>query len=139
MKTEIYNFLPEEAREIRISVFVKEQGFENEFDEIDSEAVHFLIKEDDGLPVATCRVFWNNEMKSHVFGRLAVIKEFRGRGIGSDILKSAIGYVKNSGGRKLVLHSQCSAIEFYKRLGFESFGEVEYEESCPHIWMKKEL
>ncbi len=139
MKTEIYNLLPDDAREIRIRVFVEEQGFENEFDKIDSEAVHFLVREDDGLPIATCRVFWNDEMKSHVFGRLAVIKEFRGRGIGSDVVKSALDYIKNSGGRTLMLHSQCSAIPFYERLGFVSFGEVEYEESCPHIWMKKEL
>ncbi len=138
MKTEIYDFLPEDAREIRIRVFVEEQGFENEFDEIDSEAVHFLVKEDD-ISVATCRVFWNEEMKSHVFGRLAVIKEFRGRGIGSDVVKSALEYTKDSGGKMLMLHSQCSAIPFYERLGFESLGEVEYEESCPHIWMKKEL
>lgn len=139
MKKEIYNFLPEEAREIRISVFVEEQGFENEFDEIDSEAVHIIIRNDDGMPVATCRIFWNNEMESHIFGRLAVVKEFRGRGIGSDVLKSALEYVKNSGGKKLMLHSQCTAIPFYEKLGFESFGEVEYEENCPHIWMKKEL
>lgn len=139
MKKEIYNFLPEEAREIRISVFVEEQGFENEFDEIDSEAVHIIIRNDDGMPVATCRIFWNNEMESHIFGRLAVVKEFRGRGIGSDVLKSALEYVKNSGGEKLMLHSQCTAIPFYEKLGFESFGEVEYEENCPHIWIKKEL
>ena len=139
MKKELYNFLPEEAREIRISVFVEEQGFENEFDEIDSEAVHIIIRNDDGMPVATCRIFWNNEMESHIFGRLAVVKEFRGRGIGSDVLKSALEYVKNSGGKKLMLHSQCTAIPFYEKLGFESFGEVEYEENCPHIWMKKEL
>ena len=139
MKKELYNFLPEEAREIRISVFVEEQGFENEFDEIDSEAVHIIIRNDDGMPVATCRIFWNNEMESHIFGRLAVVKEFRGRGIGSDVLKSALEYVKNSGGEKLMLHSQCTAIPFYEKLGFESFGEVEYEENCPHIWMKKEL
>ena len=139
MKTEIYNFLPEESREIRISVFVKEQGFENEFDEIDSEAVHIVIRNDDGMPVATCRIFQSKTADSHIFGRLAVIKEFRGRGIGSDVVKSALEYVENSGGKKLMLHSQCSAIEFYEKLGFESFGEVEYEENCPHIWMKKEI
>ena len=139
MKTEIYDFLPEEAREIRISVFVKEQGFENEFDEIDSEAVHIVIRNDDGMPVATCRIFRGKTADCHIFGRLAVMKEFRGRGIGSDVVKSALEYVENSGGKKLMLHSQCSAIEFYEKLGFESFGEVEYEENCPHIWMKKEL
>lgn len=137
MKAEVLNFLPDEAHDIRIKVFIEEQGFENEFDEIDSEATHILVKTDNGIPVATCRVFWNDEINSYVLGRLAVLKEYRGRGIGSEVVKKALDYVKNSGGEELMLHSQCSATEFYEKLGFISFGEVEYEEECPHIWMKK--
>ena len=139
MKCEIYKKLPDEAYEIRIKVFIEEQGFENEFDSIDAEAVHFLMKNDDGIPVATCRVFLDNKMNSHVFGRLAVLKEFRGNGIGSDVVREALEYVKNSGGNRLMPHSQCHAVSFYEKLGFSSFGDVEYEEDCPHIWMKKEL
>ncbi len=137
MKAEVLNFLPDEAHDIRIKVFIEEQGFENEFDEIDSEATHILVKTDNGIPAATCRVFWNDEINSYVLGRLAVLKEYRGRGIGSEVVKKALDYVKNSGGEELMLHSQCSATEFYEKLGFISFGEVEYEEECPHIWMKK--
>ena len=33
METKIYNQLPNEAKEIRLEVFVKEQGFEEEFDD----------------------------------------------------------------------------------------------------------
>ncbi|MBR3780583.1 MAG: GNAT family N-acetyltransferase [Clostridia bacterium] len=137
MKTEIQKFLPEEAHNIRIKVFIEEQGFENEFDEIDAEAVHILMKTDDGMPVATCRVFWSEEMNSYVLGRLAVLKEYRGRGTGSEVVKAALGYVGKSGGEKLMLHSQCSAAVFYEKLGFTSFGDIEYEENCPHIWMVK--
>lgn len=139
MKCEIYKNLPDEAHDIRIKVFIDEQGFENEFDSIDDEAVHILMKTDDGMPVATCRVFWNNEMNSYILGRLAVLKEFRGRGIGSDVVRDAFEYVENSGGQSLMLHSQCHAVSFYEKLGFSSFGDVEYEENCPHIWMKKEI
>lgn len=137
MKAEVLNFLPDEAHDIRIKVFIEEQGFENEFDEIDFEATHILVKTDNGIPAATCRVFWNDEMNSYVLGRLAVLKEYRGRGIGSEVVKEALGYVKSAGGNRLMLHSQYSATEFYEKLGFISFGEVEYEEECPHIWMKK--
>ncbi len=137
MKSEIFNFLPDEAHNIRIKVFIDEQGFENEFDIIDAEAVHILMKTEDGTPAATCRVFWNDKMNSHILGRLAVLKEYRGRGIGSEVVKEALNYVKSAGGNLLMLHSQCSAAEFYEKLGFTSFGEIEYEEDCPHIWMKK--
>lgn len=138
MKTEIQKFLPEEAHNIRIKVFIEEQGFENEFDEIDAEAVHILMKTDDGMPVATCRVFWSEEMNSYVLGRLAVLKEYRGNGIGSQVVKAALDFVKDSGGKCLMLHSQCRAAVFYEKFGFVSFGEVELDEGCPHIWMKKE-
>ncbi len=139
MKAEFLNYLPNEAHNIRIKVFIDEQGFENEFDEIDSEATHILVRTDDGMPVATCRVFWNDKMNSHVLGRLAVLKEYRGRGTGSEVVKNALDYVKSAGGKQLMLHSQCSAAEFYEKLGFTSFGDIEYEEDCPHIWMKKTL
>lgn len=139
MKCEIYKKLPDEAHNIRIKVFIEEQGFENEFDSIDAEAVHFLMRDDNGIPVATCRVFWENKMESHVLGRLAVLKEYRGGGVGSQVVREALDYVKESGGKRLMLHSQCSAVSFYEKLGFSSFGDVEYEQDCPHIWMKKEL
>ncbi len=139
MKTEIIKFLPEDAHKIRVKVFIEEQGFENEFDSIDAEAVHILIKNDDGIPVATCRIFWDNKMNSHILGRLAVLKEFRGMGIGSEAVKAALDYVKSANGKSLMLHSQCRAAVFYEKLGFASFGEVELDEGCPHIWMKKEI
>ncbi len=139
MKTEILNYLSEEAHNIRITVFIEEQGFENEFDSIDAEATHILMKTDDGIPVATCRVFWSDDMDSHVLGRLAVLKEYRGKGIGSDVVREALDYVKSAGGKCLMLHSQCRAAVFYEKLGFTSFGEVELDEGCPHIWMIKTL
>lgn len=137
MKCEIYKYLPDEAHEIRIRVFIEEQGFENEFDSIDSEAVHFLMRNDNGIPVATCRVFRKED--SHVLGRLAVLKEYRGMGIGSGIVREAIDYLKKTGGSELILHSQCRASGFYEKLGFSAFGEIELDEGCPHIWMKKKI
>ena len=138
MRCEIYKNLPDEAQEIRTKVFIEEQGFENEFDDVDAQAVHILMKTDIGIPVATCRVFWSNEMNSYILGRLAVLKEHRGMGVGSEVVKAALDYVGKSGGEKLMLHSQCRAAVFYEKLGFVSFGEVELDEGCPHIWMKKE-
>lgn len=56
MKTQIYSTLPQEARRIREEVFVREQGFENEFDETDQRAFH-LVLYDGEIPVAVCRFF----------------------------------------------------------------------------------
>ncbi len=138
IKAEIYNTLPEEAHIIRHTVFIEEQGFENEFDSTDSTAVHILLLED-GIPVATCRIFWSDEMSSYVLGRLAVLKECRGRGFGAETVKEALGQVQRMGGKELMLHSQCRAAGFYEKLGFTAFGDIGYDEGCPHIWMKKTI
>ena len=45
METKIYDYLPAEGRAIREEVFLKEQGFEEEFDEIDARAMHVMAYE----------------------------------------------------------------------------------------------
>lgn len=58
---------------------------------------------------------------------------------GSWRLKEAEQEVKKRGGRQLILHSQCVASGFYAKNGYREFGEIDDDEGCPHIWMKKEL
>lgn len=57
MRVEIFQTIPQQAVEIRQKVFVDEQGFQNEFDDIDLIAVHFVLFDDLDVPIATCRVF----------------------------------------------------------------------------------
>lgn len=154
MKVAIYETLADPAREIRKKVFIDEQGFQDEYDEVDKMAVHFVLFEDGCLPdersttgrsateqsaIATCRVFWNEEMNAYALGRLAVIAERRGKNIGSILVNEVEKYVRLRGGTEIVLHAQCRATEFYGKLGFVEFGEVQDEEGCPHIWMRKML
>lgn len=139
MKTTVYEKLPDASKKIREAVFIKEQGFKNEFDEIDSRAAHIVLYSDDNKPIATCRVFKNEETDTYTFGRLAVIKEYRGRSLGSLMIKEAEKYVVQKGGKELVLHAQCRVVDFYKKSGFTEFGEIGEDEGCPHIWMKKSV
>lgn len=139
MKAVIYENIPDCAREIRKKVFTDEQGFQDEFDETDSVAAHIVLYDRDNLPVATCRVFRDDAMNSYILGRLAVLKEYRGNHIGSMMLREAEHYVRAKKGECLTLHSQCQASEFYKKSGFSEFGDIEYEQGCPHIWMRKFL
>lgn len=139
MKILMYDYFPDYAKEIRREVFTNEQGFQNEFDETDNTAAHFVLFEENKEPAATCRVFWNEEMGAYTLGRLAVIKKYRGRNMGSVMVKEAEKYVREKGGKNLILHAQCRAADFYKKLGFEEFGDVGDDEGCPHIWMKKSI
>jgi len=124
---------------VRITVFVDEQGFRDEFDEIDNIATHLLMLDDSDHPIATCRVFRKDNTDTYIIGRLAVVKEHRGKGLGAFMLREAENYVASVGGRYLTLHSQCRAQNFYAKCGFMAHGEIEYEENCPHIWMTKQV
>lgn len=132
----VFQSLPQAAREIRKKVFTYEQGFTSEFDDNDQIAVHLVAFDESGTPIAACRIF-KDCGRNYVVGRLAVIKEYRGKKIGSHLLSEAEKYVKEKGGKCIVLHAQQRVTEFYKKSGFTEFGDVDYEEYCPHIHMKK--
>ena len=136
MRIETYKNLPEQAIEIRQKVFVEEQGFQDEFDETDSRAVHIVLF-DGEKPVGTCRVFYDNSMDAYAIGRLAVLKEYRGQSAGTSLVEAAEEHVAQEGGTGIVLHAQERAMGFYQRLGFRQFGDVEDVEGCPHVWMEK--
>ena len=137
-KIKVYKVIPDEARNIREEVFIKEQGFLEEYDEIDNSATHFVYFYK-GVPVGTLRLFTLDNPKDYILGRLAVLKNYRNFKIGTILVESAIDYAKEKNGEKIILHSQLHAKDFYKKLGFSEYGEIEYEEDCPHIWMEKIL
>ncbi len=133
-----FSYLPPEVRQIRVDVFMDEQGFVDEFDDIDDIATHFILW-DDATPVATCRVFTKDDPTTYFFGRLAVIKPYRGQGFGGMMIKYAETVAKQHGARRMILHAQCRAQAFYQKQGFTPFGEQDDEEGCPHIWMEKTI
>lgn len=138
MEIRIYDTLPADASAIRKSVFIDEQGFENEYDQIDTYATH-LVMYDNNIPVGTCRLFQEKNSSSYIVGRLAVIREYRGRQIGSELLKAAEKNVTEHHGDSIILHSQLRAREFYAKQGYTPYGEIELDEGCPHIWMRKNI
>lgn len=118
MKTVIYEGISDYAKEIRQKVFVNEQGFCDEFDDIDKTAVHMVMFNDAEMPIATCRIFWDKAMNMYILGRLAVIKEYRGKNIGSVMLEQAEKYIQKSGGKCAALHAQCRVKKFYQKIRF---------------------
>ncbi len=136
LHSKAFRELPREAMIIREKVFVEEQGFTEEFDSVDSVAVHILAYDGDSA-IGTCRLFPAEEAVSCILGRLAVIAEYRSKGIGRYLISEAEKSARNSGVHMIKLHSQYRVKDFYEKCGYTSFGEIDYEEDCPHIWMKK--
>lgn len=138
MEIRKFDTLPESAIRVRTAVFVEEQGFVNELDGTDQVAVHFVAF-DGEKPVAACRLFWEEQKEAWILGRLAVLKSYRGKQLGAEMMRKAEEYVREKGGRKLALHAQCRAMEFYRKQGYAEAGDVGYDEGCPHMWMYKNL
>jgi predicted GNAT family N-acyltransferase len=121
----------EKAFAIRIRVFVKEQGVpqEIEMDRDDKRALHFLAIES-SKAVGTARVVMRHGNAK--IGRMAVLKNYRGRGIGTQLLKRAIVTAKEQGAQKLYLHAQVPVIGFYEAMGFHYVGRIFSEAGIPH-------
>ena len=134
MKVKVYDYLQEDAMNIRRNVFMSEQGYKNEFDEIDERALHIVIYNNE-KPVATCRIY--REDNTYILGRIAVDKSYRGLHLGTVILAEAEKIVSQKGGTEIILHAQCRVRGFYENSGYEGYGPIGEDEGHPHIWMRK--
>ena len=124
------NSTSEEERFIREEVFCKEQGFVNEIDDLEDSSFHLLYYFND-LVIGVCR-FYELEKDIYKIGRIAVLKEYRNKGIGREIVNSAISYIKELKAKKIYIYSQLHAVGFYEKLGFIVEGDIFYEEDHPH-------
>lgn len=130
----------QDSIDIRIKVFVEEQGYKNEIDEIDEYCDYITVKSD-GRCIATGRLFRDENCRStFIFGRIAVLKEYRGMGFGKIVLEELEKLAKKKGAEAAVLHAQEYAVPFYSKYGFELTEDpVEYDEGQPHRKMYKKL
>ena len=133
-----YESLNPAFKEIRETVFIKEQKFEYEFDETDYYSIHFLLYLKD-KPIATCRLFFDQKLMSYHLGRLAVLKEYRHLGVGSTLLLEVEKYLYEMGAKQIILGSQLTAREFYAKNGYKEVGDIYLDEGVEHIYMKKDL
>ncbi len=126
-----------DAFTIRRAVFIDEQGFFDELDTIDDIAWHAVAY--DGEKIIGCgRMFPENEGKFHV-GRIAVLKEYRGMNIGTEIMNAFERTAISDGIYCIVLSAQRRARDFYLKLGYEIVGDEYLEEGYPHTFMQKKL
>ena len=107
-----------DARLIRQQVFVEEQGFVNEFDDIDHEAYHAVIYTG-GYPIATGRLFDENG-EAHI-GRICVRKAYRGRDLGRMIVEALEKQAEKVGYKEVGLSAQTRVQQFYEKLGYRAY------------------
>ncbi|WOJ94067.1 GNAT family N-acetyltransferase [Congregibacter variabilis] len=129
---------PEDSSELerlRSAVFVLEQGVPRdiEWDGRDAEAQH-VIAELAGAAVGCGRLLPDGRI-----GRLAVLAQYRGQGIGAKLLTAIVEIARQRGQQTLYLHAQAKAVSFYQRAGFTVRGEPFDEAGILHLDMHSTL
>ena len=124
-----------EAQRIRFAVFVEEQRVppELEMDEHDANCIHALAFAE-GRAVGTGRLLPDGHI-----GRMAVLKDWRGRGAGRALLRALIDAARRRGDPEVALNSQVQALGFYRAEGFAPVGAVYKEAGIPHQAMRMKL
>lgn len=123
-------------QQIRKQVFVLEQHVPEhlEWDELDDRCTHVLAETTDGVAVGTARMLPDGHI-----GRMAVLQPWRHCGIGRTMLKTLIQQALCSGLDSVNLNAQTTAIVFYEKAGFTSYGDEFLDAGIPHRRMRRQL
>lgn len=128
-----------DALTVRKTVFVEEQHVpeEEEIDEFEQEATHFVLYDGDN-PVGAGRFrMLDNHMGK--IERICILPDYRNRGAGRLIMESIEQFAKENGISKIKLNAQTHAEPFYQKLGYETVSEVFMDAGIPHVAMIKQL
>jgi predicted GNAT family N-acyltransferase len=135
-----------QALAIREIVFIEEQSVPEhlERDEDDAKAFHLLAVQN-GHAIGTGRLVEmaappeGEQGKWGRVGRMAVLQASRKHGVGAKLLVALEAEARRKKIDGIMLHAQLSAMDFYKRYGYEPHGAVFEEAGMDHLEMKKRL
>ncbi len=124
------------AGPLRFSIFVSEQNVPEgiELDDQDAHCVHAVAFDVDGKAIGTGRLLPDGHI-----GRMAVVKEWRRRGIGAELLEALMAEARRRGRAEVAVSAQLQAAEFYRSFGFVPEGKIYKEAGILHQKMSKKL
>ncbi|MBU3824454.1 MAG: GNAT family N-acetyltransferase [Candidatus Oceanisphaera merdipullorum] len=122
-------------KHIRETVFIAEQQVpaELEFDGLDEAALQLLVAVD-GQYVGTGRMLDDGHI-----GRIAILKDFRGLGLGAKMVQALVDEAARLGYPRVYLGAQTQALGFYAKLGFTPYGSEFMDAGIPHLAMEQML
>lgn len=127
----------ERAKPLREEVFMDEQGFTFDYDEMDPESWHIVGYDGDVL-IGAARVHKYDDI-SYKIGRVAVKKSYRNGYVGDLIMKTLQDKIVTLGGIRAVVSAQMSAKGFYDYEGYTQYGELFTVDGVEHVMMELDL
>jgi predicted GNAT family N-acyltransferase len=125
---------------VRTAVFVQEQGIapEDEWDEGDATSLHAVLFDVNGQALGNARLLQPTANVAKV-GRMAVLRDMRGRGFGARLLQALLLEARRRGNKEVRLNAQRTAEGFYASHGFVVTGAPFDEVGIPHVEMRLSL
>lgn len=126
------------ARHIRTRVFVDEQACppDLEWDNHEEESRHLVGYVDgEAVSVARWRTVRVHERAAAKLERIAVLPDYRGRGLGRSMVAFLIDDARRAGFDAFVLHAQKHLEAFYRAFDFEREGGTFEEAGIEHVKM----
>lgn len=118
---------------------MEEQGVteDEEYDGRDSDSLHIVVKDGEKV-IGTARVQFLTDRQAKI-ERMAILKPFRRKGIGSRIMAFLDEELRNRQVEHVVLHAQCPVVAFYRSCGFKETGSAFWEAGIKHIKMQRRI
>lgn len=124
-----------DAYPIRYEVFVIEQqiSVNLEIDEHDARAQHLILWHNNKA-IGTSRIFLDTttSQRSFKIGRLAILKKYRGKGLGKDMISHLLTYAAENASATVTLDAQIKVVPFYEKLGFTAAPNTFFEDGILH-------
>lgn len=122
--------------DVRTRVFINEQLVppDLEWDGYDSDCWHVIARTEDGTCIGTARMLYDGHI-----GRMAVLAEYRKQGVGSQLLETLHQIARMQGIDHVFLHAQTSAVDFYRKHGYQITSDEFMDAGIPHVSMEKKL
>lgn len=130
-----------EILHLRIAIFVVEQNCPyQEVDEKDRQSYHLYGRAENGEVIAVTRILPPNISYDEVsIGRVALKKEYRGKGIADELMNETLLFIDQKYGNQQVrISAQVYLLNYYTKHGFQTTGKEYLEDNIPHMEMLRQ-
>jgi predicted GNAT family N-acyltransferase len=125
--------------QLRLSQLLEPIGMPASYIKKENEKTDILIGTFDDDEIIGCCILTPIDDEVIQLRQMAVRSNYRGKGVGGAIIEFAEQVAKENKFSVLMMHARDPVIDFYKKCGYEVYGEQFFEVGIGHHKMQKQL